>query len=69
MKGIVYEKRKLLEYYKIADRLNRYESIPIVKCTYGGNTYVMSDGRFVMKSLPNYVMPFHAAQTRVIVKK
>jgi Holliday junction resolvase len=68
-RGIVYEKRKLFEYYKIADRLDRYESIPIVKCTYGGNTYVMSDGRFVVKSLPNYVMPFQAAQTRVSVKK
>jgi Holliday junction resolvase len=56
--GVIYEKRKLTEYYKIADKLNKLESIPIVKCTYSGKTHVMRNGKFTKKSLPNYVMPF-----------
>ena len=55
---VVYEKRKLAEYYKIADKLNKSGSMPIVKCTYSGRTFVMYNGRFTTKSLPNYNMPF-----------
>ena len=55
---VVYEKRKLIEYYKVADVLNKLHSIPVVKCTYGGKTYVMYNGVFAKKSLPTYVMPF-----------
>jgi Holliday junction resolvase len=57
-KKVVYEKRRLIEYYKIADKLNKLENIPVVKCTYTGKTYVMHNGRFDLKSLPNYIMPF-----------
>ncbi|CAN5273995.1 hypothetical protein BH18THE2_BH18THE2_02410 [soil metagenome] len=57
-KQVVYEKRKLVEYYKIADKLHKLDSLPLVKCTYGGKTYVMSNGKFTKKSLPTYVMPF-----------
>jgi Holliday junction resolvase len=57
---VIYEKRKLIEYYKIADSLYRL-STPIVKCTYVGKTYVLNNGRFTVKNLPKYVMPF---QTR-----
>ena len=57
-KEVIYEKRRLVEYYKIADRLHNLENIPIVKCTYGGKTYVMSNGKFTKKSLPTFVMPF-----------
>jgi Holliday junction resolvase len=57
-KHVVYESRRLSEYYKIADGLNRYGNIPFVKCTYNGTTYIMSDGRFAIKSFPDYVMPF-----------
>jgi Holliday junction resolvase len=57
-KHVVYEKRKLIEYYKIADKLNRFEIIPVVKCTYSGKTYVINNGIFTRKSLPNYIMPF-----------
>jgi Holliday junction resolvase len=57
-KEVVYEKRRLIEYYKIADKLNKFETIPIVKCTYDGRTYVMLNGRFTKKNLPSYVMPF-----------
>jgi Holliday junction resolvase len=56
---VVYEKRKLLEYYKIADKLNKPDGMPIVKCTYSGRTFVMYNGRFASKSLPNYAMPFN----------
>jgi Holliday junction resolvase len=57
-KVVVYEKRKLFEYYKIADKLNKLESMPVVKCTYGGRIFVMNNGKFKMKDLPNYTMPF-----------
>jgi Holliday junction resolvase len=57
-KQVVYEKRKLLEYYKIADKLNRFENMPIVKCTYSGNIYVLYNGNFTLERLPNYDMPF-----------
>ena len=55
---VVYEKRRLVEYYKVADKLHKLDSIPLVKCTYSGRTFVMHNGRFTKKSLPNYVMPF-----------
>jgi Holliday junction resolvase len=61
-KEVVYEKRRLIEYYKIADKLNKFESIPIVKCTYDGRTYVMLNGKFTKKNLPSYVMPFRVSQ-------
>src|SRR5918992_2201593 len=57
-KRVVYEKRRLLEYYKIADKLNKPDMMPIVKCTYSGRTFVMYNGKFTRKSLPNYAMPF-----------
>jgi Holliday junction resolvase len=55
---VVYEKRRLIEYYKIADKLKNLGSMPIVKCTYNGRTFVMYNGKFTTKSLPNYNMPF-----------
>jgi Holliday junction resolvase len=60
-KQVVYEKRRLVEYYKIADKLNKLESVPVVKCTYTGKTYVMYNGKFTMKSLPSYIMPFQVS--------
>lgn len=56
---VVYEKRRLAEYYKIADNLHKLDDIPIVKCTYIGSTFVTHNGRFTKKSLPDYIMPFH----------
>jgi Holliday junction resolvase len=61
---VVYEKRRLIEYYKIADKLNKLGSIPVVKCTYLGKTYVMHNGSFTVKNLPNYAMPFQAIHHR-----
>jgi Holliday junction resolvase len=57
-KRVVYEARKLVEYYKIADKLDRLESIPIVKCTYSGGTFVMYNGKFKRRTLRDYPMPF-----------
>jgi Holliday junction resolvase len=57
-KKVIYEKRRLTEHYKIADKLNKLESMPVVKCTYNGKTYVMYNGKFTKKSLPSYIMPF-----------
>ena len=57
-KRVVYEARKLVEYYKIADKLDRLESIPIIKCTYSGGTFVMYNGKFKRRTLRDYPMPF-----------
>ena len=57
-KRVIYEKRRLVEYYKVADKLDRQGSMPIVKCSYSGATFVMHNGKFIKRSLPNYVMPF-----------
>src|SRR5918999_1154252 len=50
--------RDMFGYYKVADKLNKLDRIPIVKCTYVGKTYVMSDGNFTQKNLPNYILTF-----------
>jgi hypothetical protein len=57
-RSIVYEKRKLAEYYKIADALSLSKELPMVKCTYDGRIYVTRNGKFKKKKLPNYTMPF-----------
>jgi Holliday junction resolvase len=61
-KQVVYEKRRLVEYYIIADKLHKLDSFPVVKCTYGGMTYVMFNGKFNRQSLPTYIMPFQASR-------
>jgi Holliday junction resolvase len=61
---VVYEKRRLIEYYKIADKLNKQESTPVVKCTYSGSTFLMHNGKFIKKSLPDYIMPFETTHLR-----
>jgi Holliday junction resolvase len=63
-KQVVYEKRRLVEYYKVADKLCKLDSIPIVKCTYSGSTFLMHNGEFIKKSLPNYEMPFDTIHPR-----
>jgi Holliday junction resolvase len=68
-KQVVYEKRKLIEYYKIADKLYKMPDIPVIKCTYSGKIYVTCNGKFARKSLPNYAMPFKISQREVIFEK
>jgi Holliday junction resolvase len=55
---VVYETRKLIEYYKIADELSKSNTIPLIKCTYDGRIFVTRNGSFVKKSFPDYIMPF-----------
>jgi Holliday junction resolvase len=54
----VYEQRKLLEYYKVADSLAGVSPLPIVKCTYDGRTYAMLGGKTEELKLPDLPMPF-----------
>ncbi len=54
----IYEKRKLVEYYKIADQIYKKKTIPIIKCTYDGRIYSLADGKTTIMDLPDYIMPF-----------
>lgn len=63
-KQVIYERRRLAEYYKIADKLNKLVNVPIVKCTYSGKTYLMQNGKFTSTTLPNYIMPFQKVTER-----
>lgn len=58
MNKTVYEQRKLVEYYKVADQLVGVKPLPIVKCTYDGRTYAMLGGKTVELDLPSLPMPF-----------
>ena len=55
---IVYEHRKLLEYYKIADKLDKINDITMIKCTYQGKTFFIRGNECTKLNLPNYTMPF-----------
>jgi Holliday junction resolvase len=68
-KQVVYEKRRLLEYYKVADKLYKMDDTPVIKCTYSGKIYVTCNGKFTKKSLPNYSMPFQISQREIIFEK
>jgi Holliday junction resolvase len=58
-KQTVYESRKLLEYYKVADIVRSMKVLPIVKCTYDGKTAaIFADGGTTALDLPDYSMPF-----------
>lgn len=65
----VYESRKLLEYYKVADVIAGMKVLPIVKCTYDGKTYALYKNKTVALGLPDYSMPFQkiARQVTTIV--
>jgi Holliday junction resolvase len=54
----VYTRRKLLEYYKIADRYSKIKDLPIIKCTYDGSTYEIRNDLTKKIYLKDYVMPF-----------
>jgi hypothetical protein len=55
----VYETRKLLEYYKVADVIEKMKNLPVIKCTYDGRTYALyKNGRTQSLDLPDYAMPF-----------
>jgi Holliday junction resolvase len=55
---VVYEQRKLVEYYKVADGLAGAGPPQAVKCTYDGRTFAMLGGKTVELALPDLPMPF-----------
>lgn len=58
----VYQSRKLVEYYKVADVVNSMSILPIIKCTYDGKTSaIFSNGKTIPLELPDYSMPFQKA--------
>lgn len=60
-KQTVYESRKLVEYYKVADIVDSMKVLPIIKCTYEGKTSAILGGKTMPMDLPNYSMPFQKA--------
>src|ERR671933_1245283 len=56
---VVYEHRKLIEYYKIADIFDNMDDIAAVKCTYEGKIFAIQGGKSKRLNLPDYAMPFH----------
>lgn len=63
----VYESRKLLEYYKVADVVANMGVMPIIKCTYEGKTYAIHKNKTVPLDLPDYSMPFQKIARRAAV--
>jgi Holliday junction resolvase len=64
----VYENRRLIEYYKVADIVVGMKALPIVKCTYDGKTYaIFTNNKTVPLDMPDYSMPFHKLERRVSV--
>lgn len=57
-KQTVYESRKLVEYYKVADVVDSMKVLPIIKCTYEGKTSAIFGGKSMPIDLPDYFMPF-----------
>lgn len=60
----IYESRRLIEYYKVADIVIGMKALPIVKCTYDGKTYAIFRNKTVSLGLPDYNMPFHKLTRR-----
>lgn len=67
--SIVYERRKLIEYYKNADRLeeeiNDKTSFPIIRCRYDGKLFAIRARECVMldnRYLEEYKMPFRSTK-------
>ena len=63
----VYESRKLLEYYKVADVVSDMDVIPIIKCTYNGMTFALHKNKTIALDLPDYSMPFQKIIKRIEV--
>lgn len=61
----VYESRRLMEYYKVADIVTGMKTLPIIKCTYDGKTYAIFTNKTMPLELPDYTMPFQKLLRRV----
>jgi Holliday junction resolvase len=64
-KETVYESRRLMEYYKVADIVTGMKTLPIIKCTYDGKTYAIFSNKTMPLELPDYNMPFQKLPARV----
>ncbi|MEW5839895.1 hypothetical protein [Nitrososphaera sp.] len=65
MNKTIYEQRRLVEYYKVADSLAGTNPLPVVKCTYDGRTYAMTgNGKTIELNLPDLPMPFENGKRR-----
>lgn len=64
----VYESRRLIEYYKVADVVAGMKVLPtIIKCTYDGKTYAILKNKTMPLKMPEYTMPFQKLVHRVNV--
>jgi Archaeal holliday junction resolvase (hjc) len=64
----VYESRRLMEYYKVADIVANMRVLPtIVKCTYDGKTSAIVRNKSIPLKMPDYAMPFHKLARQVTV--
>lgn len=64
----VYESRRLIEYYKVADVVAGMKVLPtIIKCTYDGKTYAIFKNKTTSLKMPEYAMPFQKLVHRVNV--
>jgi Holliday junction resolvase len=61
----IYESRRLIEYYKVADVVVGMKALPIVKCTYDGKTYAIYRNKTIPLDLPDYNMPFLKPTRRI----
>jgi Holliday junction resolvase len=55
---IVYEGRRLVEHFKLANILSKRDEYPVVKCKYDGTTFAIYQNKCRRLPLPKYQMPF-----------
>jgi Holliday junction resolvase len=60
--GIIYESRKLNEYFKIADKLSESSCLPNIKCTYDGKIFAVDNGDQIKIRFEDFTMPFVRTQ-------
>jgi Holliday junction resolvase len=64
----IYENRKLIEYYKVADVVAGMKVLPtIIKCTYDGKTSAIIRNKRIRLDMPDYHMPFHKIVRQIAV--
>jgi Holliday junction resolvase len=64
--GVIYESRKLNEYFKIADKISESSCFPNVKCTYDGRIFAVNSGDQIKIKLRDFPMPFVRTQGMAI---
>lgn len=60
--GIIYESRKLNEYFKIADKFSESTYLPDIKCTYDGRIFAVNNGDQIKIKFKDFPMPFIGTQ-------